>query len=70
MATTVHDPIQPAPEEPNRYDRRDFLRVSSIAGGGLLLGTLLDFSHPALLGATESLAAAVTSIATTWLPAT
>ncbi len=31
--------------------RRDFLRVTSIAGGGILLGTLLDFSHPALLGA-------------------
>ena len=36
-----------------RFDRRDFLRVSSLAGGGILLGTFLDFDGPALLGAAE-----------------
>ncbi len=51
-------------------DRRDFLRVSSIAGGGFLLGTLVDLTHPALLGATEGtwLAGAATAAAGEFTP--
>jgi isoquinoline 1-oxidoreductase subunit beta len=48
----------PAADAPTRFDRRDFLRVSTLAGGGLLLGTVLDFSSPALLGATDTSALA------------
>ncbi len=53
MTTDLRD-TAPAADAAKTFDRRDFLRVSSIAGGGLLLGTMLDFSHPALLGATEA----------------
>jgi isoquinoline 1-oxidoreductase beta subunit len=56
-------PASPAADTRTRFDRRDFLRVSSLAGGGLLLGTVLDFSSPALLGATESAALAGASAA-------
>ena len=35
---------------PGGYDRRDFLRVTSLAGGGLLIGTWLDFTIPGSLG--------------------
>jgi len=35
------------------FDRRDFLRVSALAGGGMLLGTLVDFSRVDVLGAAE-----------------
>jgi len=35
-------------------DRRDFLRASSAVGGGLLIGTWLDFSSPGALEAAES----------------
>ncbi|MBL8996564.1 MAG: molybdopterin-dependent oxidoreductase [Gemmatimonadales bacterium] len=42
-----------APGTPTRFDRRDFLRVTSLAGGGLLLGTWLDFGAVGALGAAE-----------------
>ena len=48
--TAIH-PGTPAPA--GGFDRRGFLRVTSLAGGGLLLGTFLDFSAPAQLGAEE-----------------
>ncbi|MDH5234787.1 MAG: molybdopterin-dependent oxidoreductase, partial [Gemmatimonadota bacterium] len=41
------------PDTPTRFDRRDFLRVTSLAGGGLLLGTWLDFGSVGVLGAAE-----------------
>ncbi len=44
------------PAASSGLDRRDFLRVTSLAGGGLLIGTWLDFSLPGVVGAAEPFA--------------
>ena len=53
MSTDTRDTGRDDAASPARFDRRDFLRVSSLAGGGILLGTFLDFDGPTLLGAAE-----------------
>lgn len=40
-------------ESPSGFDRRDFLRVTTLAGGGILLGTWLEFGAVGVLGAAE-----------------
>jgi len=67
MANDLRDPMTSA-SAPSQYDRRDFLRVSAIAGGGFLLGTMLDFSSPALLGAAEVDALATGGVAGEFMP--
>ncbi len=51
-----------------RFDRRDFLRVSSVAGGGLLLGTFLDFDGSSLLGAAERIGGGAGMVAGEFMP--
>jgi isoquinoline 1-oxidoreductase beta subunit len=65
MSNDIRDAASTGPDAdaPTRFARRDFLRVSTLAGGGLLLGTVLDFSSPALLGATDTSALAGAGLA-------
>lgn len=47
------DATRATPVSPTQFDRRDFLRVTTLAGGGILLGTWLEFGAVGVLGATE-----------------
>ena len=49
MDTKTRSPL----DSPSRFERRDFLRVTTLAGGGILLGTWLEFGAVGVLGAAE-----------------